>query len=302
MFIDIKDVDQLAVWQSILGPVDVKKRFRNPRRSDSSPGAILKWYGDNLILLDPADDLHNHTCFKALQSIYNITFKEVLEKCIDLKAISTTTFRQSGKVDKKHPFIIKYRPRKWSQKDAPFWNICNISSKQLLKEHCKPVLDYWITNSEGLFKHYKSEDVYANVINNRCKLYGPKNRLFLTNFKAKDIGGFEPLKEDVPLLMTMNLKSYLCLVNAGYNSRYVPSESSVQLGGYKPNYYLMDNDEAGIAYGNKLVKKYGGKSIRFDIQGTYIDAFGNVKQLSDPYDIGFKYGLEELKLQIKRIL
>lgn len=298
-FIDINEIDQLEVWRSILGQVDVKKRFRNPRRMDNSPGAILKWYNNYLILFDPSDELHNLNCFLALQKIYNISFIEAVHKAKEIQPNFTkSTFVE----EKKNTFIIKFKPRNWEAKDKAFWNVCDISVKQLLFEKCKPVKYYWTTNKEGFYIKYPAEYIYANVINNRCKLYGPKNRLFLTNFKATDIGGFSLFKEDTPFIMTMNLKSYMCLYNIGYNSRYVPSESSIKLCEYRPDYYLMDNDEAGIKYGKRLEDKYGGKAIYFDIKGTYIDAFGNKKPLSDPYDIGFKFGKLELKKQIKKLL
>ncbi len=294
---DINSIDQLAVWQTIVGYVDVKQRFRNPRRADSSPGAILKWTGHRLRLFDPSDELHNKDCFYALQYVHNITFKEALVKAKEIQPNFIPTYSSRTKT----PYIIKFKSRKWASRDAPFWNVCGITAKQLLSEKCKPVQKYWTTYKDRWIKH-EPTDVYANVINNRCKLYGPKTRLFLTNFIASDIGGFEPMKPDVPFIMTMNLKSYLCLINIGFNSRFVPSESSTNLGGYHPDYYLMDNDTAGINYSDRLVKKHGGKAIRFDLQGTYIDAYGNEKKLSDPYDIAFKYGAKELKRQLNRIL
>jgi len=97
------------------------------------------------------------------------------------------------------------------------------------------------------------------------------------------------------LILTKNLKSYLCLTNIGYDVRYLPSESTYipedffkVLDKFKEIWTLFDNDKAGIEHSKRIknqLKDYNVKIKMFNISGTYLDIFKNKKKITDAYDI-----------------
>lgn len=300
---------QLQIWQWVLNlNVTPYKRFKNPRRIDNKAGAILKIYGKYLILLDPADSLHNMNVFKAIQYLKGVTYRQALQIAYyeALKGGVPPTYKKIVKPDKKN-YLIKTKHREWRDDDKPFWLIGNITFEQLESEQCFPVYRFWTTDKEGVFRQKTPNfNVYVNYLNQRCKLYGPEKRLFLTNFKKQDIGGLSKFNNNDLIIIVVNLKSYLILVNLGYNSRYVPSESALfpadfikLLDTFKRVIFLSDNDVAGFKYGQRLSKQYSRLEIISLEEGIYTDAFGNLKSLSDPYDYVFNYGLVYFKKLLK---
>lgn len=307
---------QVEIWGNILGRrIEPNKRFKNPLRIDKSAGAILKYKDGFLFLLDTPSEYHGLHCFSVLCKIYNCSYYESFYKAYELLK-GNTLIKKDKKVKKikSVPTLIKIIKDKWNSKDKDFWGIGNITSLQLIKEECFPTLKYWVSK-EGLpYEMYIPKiRVYANFLRNKVKLYGPEKRLFITNFTRECIGGLSPYKNKELLIVTVNFKSYLCLINLGYNCRYVPSEGIIlpewfvkECKEFDMIVFLMDNDQAGKNYIKKLeelyVKEFKCKGVHFDIEGNYTDAFGNIKPLSDPYDITFKYDLKELNNQLKRIL
>ena len=316
-FNDVKNY-QLEIWQWILNsPVDVNVRFRNPRRTDKNPGALLRSYNGFITLLDTPDPLHGLNPFQAIQKLYKCSFSRALQivyyEALNGKPPLTYKFDFTKAPAKE--FLIKVRRRKWQQRDSPFWNIGGITCEQLLSEKCNPLTSFWCTNKNGVFvKTNPKFDVYVNVINNRLKLYGPEKRLFLTNFKKEDMGGLKPFVDYDLLIITKNLKSYMILSNLGFNVRYVPSESALIhssfieiMKKFKQIIFLMDNDSAGYEYAYKLLlqwQKYNdnAKTVFFPEEGHYIDCFGNKKNLRDSYDFCFAFGTNYLKKTLKNIL
>lgn len=310
--IDLKDLIsyQLELWHWFLGlNVPIGKKFRNPRRSDKTAGASIKQYGDYIYLLDPSDKVHNCNIFKAIQIDRNCNFKKALQICYyeGLKNKPLIKKILPAKVRKK--FQIKSRRRKWNRKDGKFWNIGQISCEQLISEECFPITSFFYLNKFDIYRKVNPTfDVYSNIINGKTKLYGPEKRFFLTDFGKKEIGGLKPFIHYDFIIITKNLKSYLIICNLGYNCRYVPSESSLLpaffieiLKQFKQVFYLMDNDAAGISYSEKLILQYNGIGLFFPT-GTYIDCYGNTKNLNDAYDFTYKYGYPAIKQLLNNLL
>jgi len=244
------------------------------------------------MLFDPADSLHQCNAIKAIMIEKGLTYGKALEFIKDNVGISKNVVRKIIKKSK-GSFVIKYTRRDWLDIDKQYWCVGGITTYQLEMEQCYPVLEYWCGADELNYKRC-TIPVYANHIKDRIKLYGPKNRLFLTNI-PNYIGGNSMFKGNDVLILTKNLKSYLCLTNIGYDVRYLPSESTYipedffkVLDKFKEIWTLFDNDKAGEQHGlriKKQLRNYNVKNKMFKISGTYLDLFKNEKKITDAYDI-----------------
>lgn len=296
-FEDVKH-SQLEIWNNILSlQLVLGQRFKNPRRLDRNKGAVLKLYGDYIILLDPADPLHNKNCFRAVMEIYNISFPEALHK-IYYEILRGKVKREVYEYRKSFT-QIKANHKDWEGLDLEYWTSKTLNSKEdLLREKLFVVKDHWVSK-EGLFKKLKTKPhTYCNYIEDRIKVYNPTTRYWISNLGNR-IGGNKEFKSDT-LIIAVNLKSYLA-VSKEFDCRYIPSESAlfpkkfIQSIPHKRVVFWGDNDRAGHLYCQRLLNQtypFNFKCITYPNRLDYKDLFGNTKITSDPYDLCWKFDYE----------
>lgn len=320
---------QLDIWQWILGfYVNLGDKFSNPFRIDTNPDCFLEDYNGTIKLIDFGDyyngtrDFHNKAISDIIQWKFNCSYKEALQiafyEALKDKILTPRTYT---KKKKQSEFKIISEYRNWGKLDRKFWNgSTGITSNQLESEQCFATKFYWYTNREGKYIKVKPKSpVFENTINNRKKLYGPKDRLFLTNFKATDIGGFKEYNDKKTLWFVSNLKSTLCMHNIDENCHYFPNEGlflDTEFIKYLDKEFdhvnfLLDNNEPGLNASKKLqyqwLKVTGntkGQAKNFDTsyyEKTYTNAFNQQKRVEDPYDVCKKWSLERLSKEINKL-
>lgn len=329
--INIKDIQpyQLQIWRWLLNQhINLGERFCNPFRVDQHPDCYLRDSNGILRLVDFPDfyayggNFHNKNCIDIIQIKYSCDFKRALQiayyEALESNITNLPKY-QPKKQKKKNPFSLKYQKRSWKLNDKKFWNgTTDITSYQLESEQCFPSKKFWYLNKKGIYVENKPKtETYVNHINDKLKLYQPKNRLFLTNFTNNEIGGFKNFNDSKLLILTKNLKSYLCISNLGYNCRYTPNEG-MYLTEYHINYWdtlfdriiiLFDNDEAGIKTSKKLETQWlqvtgnnKAKSAYFNVKAEYKDLYNNTKIVRDAFDICKWKDITNLNKQLCTIL
>lgn len=120
--VDITKIDQLRVWQYILGlNVELNQRFVTTLRPDNTADCKLKEINGFVYYYDkPGKYLHEHNCFNAWMEINNVTYgkaiKEITEKINGVKADKPIV----RKVTKPNKVEIIPIPMKWT-KPAVNW-------------------------------------------------------------------------------------------------------------------------------------------------------------------------------------
>ena len=326
--IDIKDIlpFQLQIWRYVLSShVTFSDTFCNPFRVDNNPDCYLSNTNKIIRLVDWADHYshrnghHGMSCIDAIRLKYSCGTKRALQIAY-YEALNENTYNlpiYKPRPKRTFPFKIKPDYRNWKLTDKSFWNgTTDITSKQLEKEQCFPLKQFWYTDKKGIYKKsVPKTPTYINHIKDASKVYQPENRFWLTNFTNEHIGGFEKFKDNNTLIITKNLKSYLCIVNLGYNCRYTPNEGMYlhakflqDISKFKNIYILFDNDEAGIKASLKIANQFLqeiGKEvypIHFNtdfLKEEYEDCFGNKKKVKDAFDICKKYNIDKLNKELE---
>lgn len=329
---------QLDVWKWILkANVDLGDKFCNPFRSDKHGDCYLEEFKGIIRLVDWPDyhnygaTLHGSSCLDIIQKMHSCNFKEALQiafyECLEskLQYLKPLTFVNKTNVNKSIGFFIEEETRNWSKKDLLFWTEkTGITVKDLEEEKCFPVKEFWYTSKQGRYvKDVPKTETYINLIDGKKKIYQPETRFWLTNFTNKHIGGYSEFYFEIGqpkiLFLTKNLKSYLCIKNLVYNSRYTPNEGMLLEEDFinKINnqfdyvFILFDNDNAGIKASKKLEKQWfevtnNNKAISCNfptkyLEKTYINTFGQEKNVSDAFDICKKWGTDRLDIEINEI-
>lgn len=314
---------QLLIWSRFFSKeIELDIKIKNPLRDDKHPNACLKKYGnsDYIILLDPPSELHGANVFEAVKRYYNVNFKEALS-IIEFRLLKGHTQNCNYIPKKLEPILkvklkCKFKIREWNNIDSKFWcENTNISFKDLENEYCRPLSYFLREGLKGWFEKYFNT-AYINKINDSFKYYNPEKRDWWTNMDNSCIGGYREFNSSKVLIVTKNLKSYLCITNLGYNCRYITHETiniPKDITDYwNENFdkiiYIMDNDETGINYLKKLKenweKNYKTPIIThyFKFKGHYTDQWGNKKPISDAYDICKALGVDTLKKELKKLI
>ena len=232
----LRSMDQLVAWRQLLNIpfLEIGQKFCNPFRLDRRPGCRLYVQNGIVLLSDFGSTIFNNKSVIGVAQLTNSQLvysepKEVLTK-------------------QDIPFVINYVPQDYTLQDKEYWEDYGISTKQLEFENIKSV-SYFEYGKQDLISVFPSDPTYAINIEDKHKIYRPfqKDLRFLANFTGREIGGNTELKSEP--IYTKSAKDYMVLVNLGYSSRYIHSESvkNVPIGKY-----LVDNDSAGLNYANYL--------------------------------------------------
>jgi len=292
--------------------ISMSKSYTNPiRKDDTSPGCIFKYLGDTLFFVDFAYEYTHMDCFRFIQELYGLSFKETLviiskdfglnihkiESLDEILIESVNVPRKKISFNKavtKEDYIIKVITQAFSAKDLEYWEQFGITLGTLQHFNVKPCQEVWINNF--LYHTYKDSDpVYRYREKDKFKIYRPladKKYKWRTNMAGGLLEGWEQLPEKGDILfVTKSRKDVMTLFELGYSAISTRSESAIvsenaaELLSNRFNriYSWFDNDKAGIKFSKKQCEKYNWKYM------SLYDGFPK-----DPSDFVKKYSLKEL--------
>lgn len=311
----LKHVDEYDIYAYYLGSFDVYSIMSSPFRKDNSPsfGIFVNSTG-NLIHNDYK--LGGGDCIKFVSIMENCTYAQALGILNTRYKLGyrTSKYHKANSIYTKLPLLynkdviikedvwIDIKIRDWNQLDKEYWSQYEISLDTLTYFDVYPIQRFWIND-----KVFNTQPLaYAYYYDDRVfKIYQPtldvKSGKWFSNIKNKDeYQGSNQLSDSGYILfITSSLKDVMVLYEAGYSAIAPHTEhqilSEALFSHYQSKWDLMtvfyDNDEAGQLHANKMVNKYGIKSIQLPESDT-----------KDPSDFVKKYDLETLKLWIQQQL
>ena len=232
----LRSIDQLHAWRQILNMplLNIGEKFCNPFRLDRRPGCRLYVVNGIILLSDFGSHLFNNKSVIGVSQLTNSSF-------LDLPAKELVS-------QDKPQFIINYVPKEYTCADKEYWEQYGINIKQLEFENIKSV-SYFEFGTKELRSVFPADLTFCINVEDKHKIYRPyqKEFRFLANFTGTEIGGNSELRSEP--IYTKSAKDYMVLVNLGFDSRYIHSESvkNVPVGTY-----LVDNDAPGKNYANYL--------------------------------------------------
>ena len=296
--------------------VQVKKGlFCSPLRRDNNP--TCSFYRNNsgeLIFHDFSGAFYGNFISVVMQK-YNCSYHKALniiaedfglKKTTTKKetfiAPATTKFQSSGPAD------IRVEIKEFTEKELKWWKDFGITKEILEKFHvysCKNIflngeLVNVSKNNNLMFGYYGGKKDKLEL----WRIYFPnrKTYIFLTNWPAKKIQGFNQLpKEGKLLVITKSMKDVLCFYALGItaiapNSENLFISDSVLENLKKKFKYIVvmyDNDQAGITNMRKIKKEHK------DLLYYFIPRRYNAKDISDFYKMyGRRKTLEFIKESI----
>jgi hypothetical protein len=278
--IEVKDIDQLAVWRHILGiNVDVGKVFATTLRIDPTPDCRIKEYNGNLVYYDkPGRYLHGHSCFKAWMTINNVDFPTALRQIAEkvpinsVKLICTPKPTFSSKIV---PYV-----KTWSKNGLNWWKEYNITNLENIYE----IEGYELNGTACMFTRLSFAYLYNRNIQGellpeeswKWKIYQPKSvingKILKSNWLSnvtKNLTWYKP-NSDI-LFFCKSAKCQLVLESI-YGNKYswIHPQSEV-IGVNYPHFevlaqhnltiVLLDNDSTGRVMSTKFCELLNSKNI-----------------------------------------
>lgn len=287
----LEKVSQEQIFQQYFPDrLELGRKYINPWRNDTHPGAFFTILQGTLYFVDFAHDPTHMDCFYAVkQHIHNDNFKEVLNTIskdfnlglhrpkslsdFAVRSIKKSYSKPTIKIDSNQakPIStadIKVQVQDFNKFDLNFWNQYGITENILHKFNVKAVYRAWI--NDNFFHEYNRYDpIYRyREKGNRIKLYRPfANKWFKwrTNMSGGILEGWDELPETGDMvIITSSKKDVMSLYAAGFTAIATRSESSLLSenafellnGRFDKIVSLYNNDEAGIKYANKLENIY----------------------------------------------
>lgn len=315
--IDISKIDQLKVWQYILGlNVELNQRFITSLRVDHNPDCKLKESNGYIYYYDkPGRYLHGKNCFNAWMEINNVTYGVALNQ-ISKKVFNNilpTEIKPHKKVENKKSEIIP-EVMKWTKPALNWWKSFGITPNENILN-----LSGMIHNGSNVaftkltFCYVYNRDIDNNLLplENWCyKIYSPKcicngveyksdwlgnvksNMTWFTDNRQYHIGESKP-----KLFFCKSAKCQLVLeslLKTEFSYLHPQSEATLNkyphielLKNFDVN-IMLDNDETGVLMSQKfseLLTKNGIENKQFfctefkDISDTR-KAWGESKTLA----------------------
>jgi hypothetical protein len=307
----LKYVKEYDVYAYYLGVFDVYDVMSSPFRKDKTPsfGTFINDFGE-LWFND----------FKIGGGDF-IKFVSVMESCSYVQAMNVINERYklglislTKKIFSKYthnPIItditvlpkaetwISVKVRDWKDHDKEYWyNQYEITGATLSYFDVIPISKFWINE----YGYNAVKNAYAYRFDtNVYKIYQPylTKGKWWSNIKNSEVyQGSNQLPDEGQLLfITSSLKDVMVLYEAGFSAIAPHTEHQILSDGLFSHYsskwdlmiVLYDNDEAGILHADKMVKKYGVKSLILPENDT-----------KDPSDFVQKYDLYSLKQWIQQ--
>jgi hypothetical protein len=309
----LKHVNEYDIYAYYIGPFNINTPMYSPLREDNNPSFSLfiasdktlvfndfKTGGGNCIkfvmLMEGCDYF---SALNILNTRYNLGYRPVKTSNLVSKYTHAPKITNT-KISPKKEVWISIKVRDWLQHDKEYWyGQYEITGNTLSYFNVYPISKFWL-NSYGI---NANKYAYAYRFDtNVYKIYQPyltvKEGKWYSNIKNSELyQGADQLPEEGKILfITSSLKDVMVLYEAGYSAIAPHTEHQILSEGLFSHYnqkwdlvtVLYDNDEAGMLHANKMVKKYGIKSLILPESDT-----------KDPSDFVKKYDLETLKQWIK---
>lgn len=246
--------------------VDLRRRYKNPFRKDSSAGCYFRWYNQRFLFFDNACVEASFDCFSLVMRQYSCNFNECLyiiakafnididyafnkieivesanEYNIDTESIEIKR-NVALELKKRKEFDIDLRP--WSYSDKNYWyGKYGITRDTLKKYNVFPVkiAKKSISSSkfQKIFDSTIDDDLcYAYIFENNVddieftslKVYRPFNKdmKWYSNTSSYDVFGYSSLpKRGEKLVIASSAKDAMVLYEMGYNAIAFQTEALI---------------------------------------------------------------------------
>lgn len=304
----LKHVNEYDIYAYYLGVFDTYSIMSSPFREDKSPSFGI-YIGTRGNLMYNDFKLGSGDCIKFVSIMENCTYSQALG-ILNVRynlGYQMSKYHKANSIYTKPPVLynkevipkedvwIDIKIRDWDIRDKEYWSQYEITLDTLTYFDVYPIKRFWIND-----KVFNVQPLaYAYYYNDRVfKIYQPqldvKSGKWFSNIKNKEeYQGSNQLPDSGEILfITSSLKDVMVLYEAGYSAIAPHTEHQILSEGlfsyYQSKWDLMtvfyDNDEAGQLHANKMVNKYGIKSIQLPEEDT-----------KDPSDFVQKYDLNSLK-------
>jgi hypothetical protein len=283
----LENISDYQIFKFYFPEYDFKGNTNSPLRKDDLPSFSIFYsekYG-KLLFYDHATK-DKGDCFVFVSQLFRINYFEALCKiCADfgLSDVSLPTeFKKS--IRKRVPrkdvdystinkvISIRVKTKPYTKEELLWWSSQGIGLETLQKYNVfsikKVFINSWIINTDFSFGYLEAKDgIYT------WKIYSPLNleNKWINNADKSVIQGFSQLPETGDtLIISKSLKDSMSIIeNNNIYSCSIQSESgdiklsvmSELKSRFKDIYLLMDNDKAGLRYGNELGIKHNIKTI-----------------------------------------
>lgn len=286
----ISEVPDVWIYKHYLN-IDINNlpsKIHSPFREDNIPSFGFFVVGDKVLW----KDLKTRESGNALSLALRFELKQnpnLKEK--DIYTIITRKFSENSKnynivakpVLKKKSFSVKENLRKWNDFDIKYWGQFGITIKDLMLNGVKPIDNYIMTVNDNSFT-CRNIAIYGYYTkdNKLYKLYQPlnKDQKFVT-IDMNIIEGFDYIrykkyrgilsgKKDILSLNTLGLDIDGF---AGNSETTFLTKKEIEL--IKPDFCLMDNDQAGIDSMLYYKEKYNIPYVYFPYEKDISDSIKN---------------------------
>lgn len=273
--LDVNAIDEFYLVNRYLNVNKIPCVINSPLRKDTHPSFSI--YSKDGVHVRYKDFATGDTggIFDLLQKMWNLSFKEMLNKINENTIQSIITTKTSIKKKETKKSKLECKIREWKEHDFEYWNQFGITEVWLKYAEIYPVSHIFVTKPDGKrFTFLADKYAYAYVEhkenNTTIKIYQPynqKNCKWLSGFDGSVISLWTKIPETGDkVVICSSVKDALCLwcnlripaiavQGEGYAiSNTAKDNLSLR---YKNVYILFDNDEAGIKDGIKLSERTG---------------------------------------------
>ena len=284
--------------------VNLKKRYLNPFRDDSTPGCFFKWSkSGRLYFVDYATAQCYYSPLDIASLMTGYTYPDILFKIEsdfnikDLNLSDRNKLMLEAKeaiIPEVKPAVIKVKVTPFLKSDLMYWGQFGITPSILKYYDVRRVDRAWI-NDDLWYLNNTFDPCYRYKEKDKFKLYRPfadKRVKFRTNYFGGILEGYTQLpNKGKNLIITKGTKDVMTLHSLGINAVAVRSENTpMSDNAYEllkhrfENLYLwFDADEAGINGAKKMSEKFNIPFLEHD---------GSLGK--DPSDIYKNHGKEKL--------
>ena len=293
---------------------EIGKVVSSPFREDKNPsfGVFKSSKSGNLLFKDLATNVVGD-CFKFVSLLFDLTFKETIDKVWnDIIANDLTATKQGTVIRdyyKNKKTIVSVKRKNFTKTDDEYWGQYEIDREKLKQFRVYPISSFWVNDKLSAFKYTHSSPMYAYKIFNSFKVYRPYSELKKDKWRSGcgqyDIQGWEQLPETGDtLIITKSLKDVMVLslfnipsiAPQGENT-LLPQKAVNELKKrFKRLVMLYDYDDAGLQGVKKMQEEYGIDYVF--IPKPYLELYG-VKDISDHIK---EFGVKKTKELIKDLL
>lgn len=303
-------VDQLQVWQDILGLIRVGQLVSNPFRFDKNPGCFLSEYNGVILFRDFAYPEYSYTCVHAVAHVLKLNSlhtaasviigKYIYGLDINISLNGSAYISDNFTKKTKTKSNILYEPYRdengnpcFIERDKLYWEQRGVTSNQLLRHNVFSVKRYFVNGS--LF--YPKSNCYVYVMGDRVKIYNPfdKDNKWYSTTTKNDIWCSNEFPLSNYCIITKSLKDLMVLENiidcdiyAFQNEGVIP-ELNFFINHYDIVYILYDNDTPGKIAATRL------NNLLPNSQKIFISSDSNCKDADEYY---LKYGKNALYAHI----